>query len=74
MVQFFHPRPDPRPDPRCEWHRWFAWRPVRIKPGDGTRGPVVWLETIERQLDVEDGWGQTFVIWWYRLPAKEPQG
>ena len=26
------------------WHRWFAWRPVRVGPHD-----VRWLEHIERR-------------------------
>lgn len=34
---------EPRSD--REWHRWFAWRPVRL---DDTR-TWVWLETIERR-------------------------
>lgn len=30
---------------RKEWHRWFAWRPVRVGSGD-----CRWLETIERRI------------------------
>lgn len=27
-----------------EWHRWFAWRPVRVGEND-----CRWLETVERK-------------------------
>lgn len=30
---------------RLDWHKWFAWYPVRVG------GQVVWLETIERSVD-----------------------
>jgi hypothetical protein len=30
---------------RYSWHRWFAWRPVRIGGID-----LVWLEIVERRL------------------------
>jgi hypothetical protein len=33
--------------PNYEWHRWFAWRPVFIG------WDLVWLETIERQLNLD---------------------
>ena len=29
---------------RMKWHRWFAWRPIRVHQ------QIVWLETIERCL------------------------
>lgn len=70
MVRFFHPRPDPRFD----WHPWFAWRPVKIRPGDGTAGPVVWLETIERKAYRADGYDGMWSFWFYRFSTKEPQG
>lgn len=28
-----------------QWHRWFAWRPVRVGPRD-----CRWLEYVERKL------------------------
>jgi hypothetical protein len=28
-----------------DWHRWFAWRPVRIDDGR-----IVWLESVYRRL------------------------
>lgn len=30
---------------RQQWHRWFAWRPVRVTG----QHQCVWLETIERK-------------------------
>lgn len=27
-----------------QWHRWFAWHPVRLN------GECVWLETVERRM------------------------
>lgn len=32
---------------RREWHRWFAWRPVRMTWIDGE---VRWLEYVERRV------------------------
>lgn len=29
---------------RKKWHRWFAWRPVRVVEGD-----CRWLEVVERR-------------------------
>lgn len=29
---------------RAKWHRWFAWRPVKVAPGD-----IRWMETIDRR-------------------------
>ena len=31
--------------PITEWHRWFAWRPVRVNPTK----QMVWLEWVERK-------------------------
>lgn len=42
----------------CEWHRWFAWRPVRV--GNGTElfefdcKETAWLCFVERRLDASD--------------------
>jgi len=30
-----------------EWHKWFAWYPVMVKPGDTY---IVWLESVERRI------------------------
>lgn len=31
---------------RAQWHRWFAWRPVRLESGD-----CRWLEYVERRVE-----------------------
>ena len=40
---------------RVKWHKWFAWRPVRIEYGD-----CRWLEYVERRYcfshKFEDEW------------------
>ncbi|WP_247300312.1 hypothetical protein [Bradyrhizobium sp. 179] len=41
---------------RYQWHRWFAWRPVRIAAGDRR-----WLEFVERRRQC----GKYFVEWEY---------
>lgn len=30
---------------KAEWHRWFAWYPVRL-----SCGITVWMEVVERQI------------------------
>lgn len=38
--------------PSEDWHRWFAWRPVRLGHWSdhvGKRGGWAWLETVERR-------------------------
>ena len=40
-----------------EWHRWYAWHPVRVGPGD-----CRWLEYVERKI--EFCWDDYF--WEYR--------
>ena len=50
------------------WHRWFAWRPVRVRIGLA-RGRWVWLRLIERKIDwlpAFDDSGCSFVS--YRRP------
>jgi len=43
------------------WHKWFAWRPVRVTDND-----CRWLETLERRGVRDFGeWA-----WMYRLPKK----
>jgi len=32
-----------------EWHRWFAWYPVRITKGTNKTSEVVWLQFIKRR-------------------------
>lgn len=41
------------------WHRWFAWRPIRLY------GECIWLEAVERRgqyCDYYGGWD-----WEYRI-------
>jgi len=35
------------------WHRWFAWRPVRMLNPGGTLYRWVWLEWIERKILIQ---------------------
>lgn len=37
------------------WHRWFAWYPVRIKEGD-----CRWMEFVERKADRVGAFGMIF--------------
>lgn len=50
-------RLDPKkPVDRKDWHRWFAWRPVRIDL------ELVWLELVERKGErFEDSCGDYWV-------------
>lgn len=41
------------------WHKWFAWRPVKMS-SDG--GCIVWLEYVERK--------HYSGFFWYRLPGE----
>lgn len=45
------------------WHRWFAWRPVRL----GT--VLVWLEMIERQR-LTEYWHPMTKTWQYRFEVE----
>jgi hypothetical protein len=38
-----------------QWHRWFAWHPVRVGDGD-----VRWLEAVERRLVWNGFFGYAF--------------
>ncbi len=51
------------------WHRWFAWYPVRVADFD-----CRWLETVERQgrnhcFGLDNYWE-----WKYRVPATPMEG
>ena len=50
-----------------EWHRWFAWHPVRIPSDVYQDGMWIWREYIERQgtSDWEGG-----IDWSYRFESK----
>lgn len=43
-----------------KWHRWFAWRPVRL---DARR--VAWMCWVERK---DGGLLSDTIVWEYRLP------
>ena len=45
---------------RAVWHRWFAWRPVKLMDGR-----IVWLEEVERR---EQELGFDITDTYYRLP------
>lgn len=44
-----------------QWHRWFAWYPVRIADGD-----CRWLEYVERKATYWCGWDSDGYYWYYR--------
>lgn len=55
-----------------EWHRWFAWHPVKVKITDDIWG-WVWLKTIERRWEnnylsgnTPDYW-RGYEYWDYRI-------
>jgi hypothetical protein len=53
---------------RWEWHRWFAWHPVRIPQNRYESGHWVWWEPMERKYKSSWGGGE----WHYReLGTKE---
>lgn len=45
-----------------KWHRWFAWRPVRVAPHD-----CRWLEYVERKIMITRYGVETE----YRVPGGE---
>lgn len=45
-----------------QWHRWFAWYPVKISNHD-----CRWFETIERRGTFWSPWGDAFWHWTYRV-------
>lgn len=38
-----------------EWHRWFAWHPIRLPDDRYTAGKWIWLETVDRVY--QGSWG-----------------
>jgi hypothetical protein len=44
-----------------QWHRWFAWRPIRIDSHD-----CRWLEMIERRGELHAFAGEGWWEWKYR--------
>lgn len=43
-----------------DWHRWFAWHPVKVSDHD-----VRWLEVVERKGTYQ-WWGDSYWNWEYR--------
>lgn len=49
---------------KYEWHRWFAWYPVKVAEHD-----CRWLEYVDRKGElICGGFGDAFWNWEYRLP------
>jgi hypothetical protein len=46
---------------KLEWHRWFAWRPIRVAEND-----CRWLEYVERKGKYFDCGLDWFWEWSYR--------
>ena len=46
---------------QAEWHRWFAWRPVRVDSRD-----CRWLEYVERRIEIRFGLYNIYRIKEYR--------
>lgn len=44
-----------------QWHRWFAWYPVRVAEND-----CRWLEVVERKGTQESSWDDEWIEWRYR--------
>lgn len=52
-----------------EWHRWFAWHPIRVP--DGWQWEWLWLETVERKRVEVGPQGLTGNYEWrYRMPSQ----
>lgn len=49
---------------RKPWHRWFAWRPVKLGAWYDKDRRWVWLEMLERKHDRYDA----DINWVYRVP------
>jgi hypothetical protein len=47
---------------RKEWHKWFAWYPVRISSHD-----CRWLETVRRKGTYECSFGDCYWDWEYEV-------
>jgi len=50
-----------RPLKAYNWHRWFAWYPVRAFKLGTSRGAWVWLETVDRIYEYGYGYGRRTV-------------
>jgi hypothetical protein len=53
-----------------QWHRWFAWYPVRLDDSPDGHKVYRWLETVERRMEPwEDMWDSGWERY-YRALAK----
>lgn len=52
----------PSYEERCEWRKWFAWHPVRVRTFRDGAQKWVWLETVLTKLE-NDGWD---LYWAYK--------
>jgi hypothetical protein len=51
-----------------QWHKWFAWYPVRVPTKGKMSGMTkVWLETIERKGEYHHGMCDGWWNWSYRF-------
>ena len=46
---------------KTQWHRWFAWYPIRIE------GKLIWLRFVERQVGYYENWGGGYTWKNYRI-------
>lgn len=51
-----------------DWHKWFAWFPVRISDQENA-----WLEYVERRIEYYDGYDGTYSFVEYRKLASIPE-
>ena len=49
-----------------QWHRWFAWRPVRVGPRD-----CRWLEYVDRKGKWSDSFHPMLAGWLYQYRARQ---
>lgn len=52
-----------------EWHRWFAWHPVRLNGGDES---CRWLEYVARKGSFWECWGDGGWDWKYADASTVP--
>lgn len=55
-----------RHNAKKDWHRWFAWKPVRFGAQE-----CRWLEYLERRGAYLTSWDDGWWEWEYRLPVNE---
>lgn len=50
-----------------EWHRWFAWYPVRIPFDPYVVAEWIWLEMVDRRNCMPPSYCGSLTLWNYRL-------